>query len=223
MMHEPWPLFGLRLRSARLELRSPTDADLFALLEVARAGVHDPATMPFAVAWTDLRGDAFDQGFLQFYWGTRASWTVEAWSLPFVVFLEGQPIGTQEVRATNFLTGRTVDTGSWLGLRSHGQGFGTEMRAAVLAFAFDPLGAIAARSAVLEGNEASRRVSLKLGYRPDGSGEVAPRGRPVRQERFVLERSDFARERWPLTVEGFDACRTMFGLEPRGEPEPRQD
>ena len=39
---------------ARLVLRSPTDDDLFALLEVARAGVHDPDQMPFAVAWTDL-------------------------------------------------------------------------------------------------------------------------------------------------------------------------
>jgi hypothetical protein len=58
-MSGPWPLFALRLRSARLELRSPTDPDLFALLEVARAGVHDPATMPFVIAWTDLRGDAF--------------------------------------------------------------------------------------------------------------------------------------------------------------------
>lgn len=213
-MGVPWPLFGLVLRSARLELRSPTDDDLPDLLEVARAGIHDPATMPFAVAWTDLRGDAFDHGFLQFHWGTRASWKVEAWSLPFAVFLEGRPIGIQEIQATSFLTDRTVDTGSWLGLRSHGHGFGTEMRAAVLAFAFDHLDAVAARSAVIEGNEASRRVSMKLGYRPDGMGEVAPRGTPVREERLVLDRADFERERWPLAVEGFDACRAMFGREP---------
>ena len=31
----------------------------------------------------------------------------------------------------------------------------------------------------------------------------------------MLDRGDFDRERWPLTVEGFDACRAMFGLEPR--------
>ncbi len=213
-MGVPWPLFGLVLRSERLELRSPTDDDLPALLEVARAGVHDPATMPFAIPWTDLRGEAFDHGFLRFYWGTRASWTAEAWSLPLAVFLAGQPIGLQEVRATNFLTERAVDTGSWLGLRSHGRGFGTEMRAAVLAFAFDRLGAVIARSAAVEGNGASRRVSMKLGYRPDGFDEVAPRGTPVRQERFVLDRAAFDRDRWPLTVEGFDACRAMFGLEP---------
>ena len=65
----------------------------------------------------------------------------------------------------------------------------------------------------LEGNEASRRVSMKLGYRPDGLGEVAPRGTPVREERFVLDRSDLDRESWPLAVDGFDTCRAMFGLD----------
>src|SRR5215207_4538531 len=91
----PWPLFDLTLRSARLELRSPTDDDLPALLETARAGIHDPATIPFAVAWTDARGDAFDQGFLQFFWRARASWSADAWSLPLAVFVDGRPIGVQ--------------------------------------------------------------------------------------------------------------------------------
>lgn len=213
-MSVPWPLFGLVLSSARLELRPPTDDDLPALLDVARAGIHDPATMPFAIPWTDLLGNAFDQGFLQFYWGTRASWKVDGWSLPFAVFLEGQPIGIQEVRATNLLTDRAVDTGSWLGMPFQGQGFGTEMRAAVLAFAFDYLGAVSARSAAVEGNEASRGVSMKLGYQPAGTDEIAPRGTPVRHLRFVLDRAAFERSRWPLTVVGFDACRAMFGLDP---------
>jgi RimJ/RimL family protein N-acetyltransferase len=208
----PWPLFALRLRSTRLELRSPTDDDLPGLLEVARAGIHDPTTMPFAIAWTDLTGDAFDQGFLQFFWGARARWTVDAWSLPLAVIVDGRPIGVQEAQATDFPSTRVVATGSWLGSAAQGHGYGTEMRAAVLAFAFDHLGAMTAWSAALEGNDASRRVSLKLGYRSDGFGEVAPRGTPVPQERFVLDRAAFDRERWPLTVEGFEECRAMFGV-----------
>jgi RimJ/RimL family protein N-acetyltransferase len=210
----PWPLFDLVLHSARLELRSPTDDDLPALLEVARAGIHDPATMPFAIPWTDARGAAFDRGFLQFFWGARASWRDDAWSLPFAVFADGRPIGVQELRATQLRRDRAVDTGSWLGSRSQGMGFGTEMRAAVLAFAFEHLGAETAHSAALEGNEASRQVSLKLGYGPDGFDEVAPRGTPVRQELFILHREAFDQGRWPLVVDGFDACRAMFGLEP---------
>jgi hypothetical protein len=47
------PLFGLRLRTPRLELRLPTDDELVELRELAHAGVHPPDEMPFAVAWTD--------------------------------------------------------------------------------------------------------------------------------------------------------------------------
>ena len=103
-MSSAWPLFDLRLRTPRVVLRSPTDDDLFALLEVARAGVHDPDQMPFAVAWTDLAPPEFEQSFLRFYWGCRSSWTPEAWQLPLAVLLEDRPIGIQELRATGFAT-----------------------------------------------------------------------------------------------------------------------
>jgi hypothetical protein len=53
-MAHPWPLFDLRLRTPLLELRLPTDDDLLALLEVARAGIHDPTTTPFQVPWDEL-------------------------------------------------------------------------------------------------------------------------------------------------------------------------
>ena len=112
-MSSAWPLFELRLRTPRLELRSPTDDDVFALLEVARGGVHDAAHLPFAVAWTDLASPAFERGFLQFYWGCRASWTPEAWQLPMAVVLNDRPIGVQDLSATGFPTLRTVMTGSW--------------------------------------------------------------------------------------------------------------
>ncbi|MBY8854139.1 GNAT family N-acetyltransferase, partial [Saccharothrix sp. MB29] len=60
---------------------------------------------------------------------------------------------------------REVDTGSWLGLEHQGKGCGTEMRAAVLLFAFDHLGALAARSSAFDDNLPSHGVSRKLGYR----------------------------------------------------------
>ncbi len=51
-LESAWPLFGLRLRSARLELRLPTDDDLLELLDVAKSGIHPPGEMPFGAAWS---------------------------------------------------------------------------------------------------------------------------------------------------------------------------
>ena len=212
-MPSAWPLFDLRLATPRLVLRSPGDDDLFALLEVARAGVHDADEMPFAVAWTDLVPPAFEQSFLSFYWGCRASWTPEAWQLPLAVVLDGLPIGIQELRATGFPTLRTVETGSWLGRAYQRQGLGTEMRAAVLALAFDGLGADVATSGVIEGNVGSRRVSEKLGYEPNGESLVAPRGTPVVEHRYRLRRERWDPDRYPTRIEHLDGCRAMFGLD----------
>lgn len=220
-MTHPWPLFDLRIRTPRLELRPPTDDDALALLEIARAGVHDPDRMPFDVAWTDLAGVEFEQGFLKFFWAARASWTPLAWKLPLAVVVRDQPVGIQEVRASDFPTLRTVETGSWLGIAWQRQGFGTEMRHAVLRFAFEGLGASAACSAALEGNEASRRISEKLGYRPNGTGVVAPRGHPVRQDRYLLTREEFKADRWPVQIEHLEECRAMFGLPPTTEARSR--
>jgi RimJ/RimL family protein N-acetyltransferase len=213
----PWPLFDLRVRTRRLELRYPTDDDLVALLEVARAGIHDPAEMPFDVPWTDLQDAAFDHGFMRFFWGARASWAPHAWSLPLAVFVDRQPVGVQEVSATDFATRRTVDTGSWLGRGWQRQGLGTEMRAAVLHLAFDGLGALAATSAAHADNEASRRVSEKLGYRRYGTDVVAPRGTPIVLDRYLLLREDFRPGDGPVSVEGLEGCLAMFrrdGSEP---------
>lgn len=211
-MAHPWPLFDLRIRTPRLELRLPNDEDLLALLEVARAGVHDPDRMPFAVAWTDAPSPAFERGFFTFFWGARATWSPEAWRLPLAVLRAGRPIGIQEVMATDFTTLRTVDTGSWLGLPHQGQGVGTEMRAAVLWLGFEGLGAVAATSAALEGNEASHRVSEKLGYERNGEALVAPRGTPVIEHRYLLRRERWQRDRYPVEVENLEACLPMFGL-----------
>lgn len=214
-MTHPWPLFDLVLRTSRLELRPPTDDDILALLDVALQGIHDASEMPFGVAWTDLPSPEFERSFLKFLWGTRASWTPEAWRLPLAVFHEGQPIGIQEVWAREFPTLRVVETGSWLGRRHQGRGYGTEMRAAVLCLAFEGLGAAAAQSGVVHGNDASRRVSEKLGYEPNGVDVVAPRGSPVPHYRYVLRRDRWKAGLYPVRIEGLDACLSMFGLAER--------
>ncbi|HVU77149.1 MAG TPA: GNAT family N-acetyltransferase [Gaiellaceae bacterium] len=175
----PHPLTRVRLRTPRLELRAATVAEARTLFEVAKAGVHDPAVMPFAVPWTD---DLDEEDFVSHVTHVSES------EIRFVAFLDGQPVGVQALDGGP----DGVTTGSWLGLAYQGRGLGTEMRAAVLTFAFERLGATVARSGAIDGNEQSLGVSRKLGYEVVGSHLVSPRGEPVehtdvelRRERFV--------------------------------------
>lgn len=210
---DAWPLFGLRIRSEHLVLRLPTDDDLPGLLHLAKAGIHAPDEMPFGVAWTDATGAAFDISFLQHHWKWRGSWRPEEWWLNLMVELDGDPIGAQTISGEDFPIHRVVDSGSWLGRRYQGRGYGKEMRAAVLAFAFDGLGARAATSGAFLDNAASNAVSRSLGYIEDGRRELAPRGVSREIQRFRMTEEIWrSRPRPPVEIEGLDACRAMFGI-----------
>ena len=209
---DAWPLFGLRICSQRLVMRLPSESDLLKLIAVARDGIHPEGEMPFAVAWSTTPSPEFERGFLRHHWSMWAHWTPDAWGLNLLVELNGAPIGSQSVHAQDFSILRTVDTGSWLGRDFQGRGLGTEMRSAVLAFAFDGLGAEAAESSAFLDNAASNRVSRKLGYEENGRGRLAPEGiaRETRLFRMTVE-GWRSRPRPPVTIEGLDACRELFG------------
>ena len=208
-----WPLFGLRIRSENLVLRLPTDDDLTAMLELAKGGIHPPDEMPFGVAWTDARGADFDRGYVQHHWRWRGTWRREEWWLNLMVERDGRPIGAQTISGEDFAVHRIVDTGSWLGLAHQGQGFGKEMRSAVLSFAFDALEARAATSSAFFDNGASIAVSRSLGYEDDGRGVLAPRGVSRETQRFRMTAEAWrSRPRPNVVIDGFEACREMFGL-----------
>jgi RimJ/RimL family protein N-acetyltransferase len=208
---EPWPLRHLVLRTPRLELRPDDDAGLLELVDEAYHGVHPPEVMPFLVPWTDADPRDLGRRVLQHYWSVRARLVPDDWAINFLVRRDGRVIGTQQLSGSDFRILREGETGSWIGMRHQGRGFGTEMRAAVLAFAFDHLGAVRARSAAFVDNVASHRVSQRLGYRPDGSTWVIRRGQPTEEVRLVLTPEDFARPEWKLEVEGADACVQLLG------------
>ncbi len=213
---EPWPLRRLVLRTPRLELRPDDDAGLLELVDEAYRGVHPPEQMPFLVPWTESEPAHLGRRMLQFYWDARGRLAPENWSIHFLVRFEGRVIGEQMVAGRDFRIVREVDTGSWIGMRHQGRGFGTEMRVAVLAFAFDHLGAVRARSGAFTDNVASRRVSERLGYRTNGSNWFARRGQPAEEVRLVLTPEDFVRPGWTLEVEGVEACRELLGADFRG-------
>lgn len=202
------PLFGLRLKTPRLELRVATEDELEDLLGVAAAGIHPPDEMPFAVAWTD---DLTREWFLGFHLGWRDAWRTDAWTVELTPFLDGRPIGDQGLGAKKFAASRRVQTASWLGQPYQGHGLGTEMRVAVLELAFRGLGAREAVSGALLGNEASARISEKLGYRQQGWSEVSPRGEPVPHRDFLLAADEW-RPPFEIEIEGLEPALPLFGL-----------
>ncbi|MTD15536.1 GNAT family N-acetyltransferase [Nakamurella sp. YIM 132087] len=208
-----WPVFGLLLRTPRLELRPLCDDDLAELIDLVRGGVHDPAEMPFLMPWTDAPDAELVANTLRYHWQARAASVPERWSVNFAVRIDGELAGTQELMATDFAVTRSVSTGSWLGLPFQGRGIGSEMRAAVLLFAFDQLGAVRAESSAFTDNPRSLRVSEKLGYLPDGTRVIQRRpGERATDQRLLLTPRDFRRPVWELGVEGFAPCRPTFGI-----------
>jgi RimJ/RimL family protein N-acetyltransferase len=208
-----WPLFGLRVTTPRLELRPPTDDDLDVLVRVARA-VHDPAMMPFTIPWTDVASPEFERETLRYWWRCRSEFSPNSWDLGLAVSFDGELVGMQNLAATNFPVLRTAETGSWLGQQYHGQGIGKEMRFAALHLAFEALEALAITSAAYTDNIPSQRVSQATGYQPNGTTFALRRGERGEQIRYRLTADRWAENRphFPIEVDGFDACRSTFGL-----------
>ncbi|MCA1839400.1 MAG: GNAT family N-acetyltransferase [Actinomycetota bacterium] len=209
-----WPLFDLGVRAPDLELRLPTDDELAALIEVARAGIHDPSRMPFANPWTDRSSPGFERAFMQWHWKGRADWHKDSWRLGLAVFVDGEPVGAQDVSGKRFSLFRTVESGSWLGAPYQGRGLGKQMRQAMLHFAFIGLGAKVARSSAWADNEQSIGVSASIGYETDGTDEAAPRGEVVDVVRFKLTKQAWlASSRPEVEIVGLEGCIDMFGAE----------
>ncbi len=204
-------LGGLTLRTERLELRLPTEDELDSLAALAERGIHPPGRTPFATRWTDTIGTpGFRDGFRAYHLERRASWSPDAWSLPFGVWHDGELVGVMDLIAKRFAEERRVATGSWLGLAHQGRRLGTEMRAAVLELAFAGLGAERATTSAVEWNAASIGVSQKLGYTYVGRGDGCLDGAELRYE--LTRETWLSRPRIPVAVDGLDDCLPLFGV-----------
>ncbi len=207
-----WPLFSLHLASPDLTLRPMTEADLATMAGLLPDDVEqDPAATRFAVG-----DDRLSRGMVthQDYWKAYGNWRPEAWRLGFVVSADSQIIGFQELEGNDFAVLRTVDTSSFLIEAARGQGYGKQMRRAVLALAFGPLGAQAAITSAWQDNHASLGVSRAVGYQWNGE-YLHARGDGVDvMVHMRLKRSDWLATGGArgIQVGGFDACRPLFGL-----------
>ncbi|MYU14148.1 GNAT family N-acetyltransferase [Streptomyces sp. SID8361] len=205
-------MYGLRLRTPRLELRLPDIPQLDELAAAAADGVHDPAEMPFSNPWTDAPPEERGRSSFQHVLRTIAEWRPEQWTLSLAVLHEGTVIGRQDLLATDFAVTREAETGSWLGAAHQGKGLGTEMRAAVAHLAFEGLGARSVTSGAMVENGRSLGVSRRLGYRPDGLSVVAVRGEARTLQRLRLDRAAWEEHRTtPVEIAGLEPCRPLFG------------
>jgi RimJ/RimL family protein N-acetyltransferase len=219
MSGHPWPLFDLRIRTPRLEMRVPTDADLLELAAAARSGITDPDEIVFLVPWHQLPSPAMERQFLLHWWRARGTWSPSRWGLGLAVILNGRAVGMQDIMAKDFAITRTVSSASWLAREFQGHGYGTEMRGGMLALAFDGLGAEVAESGYFKGNGRSARVSEKLGYIPNGEEVFAVEGKRMVEQKVRMTRDQWKRDVVPATIEGLGPCLNLFGIGELGPDE----
>lgn len=206
-----WPLAELSITTPHLQLRHPSLDDLDELADRAAEGIHDPGYMPFLFPWSDVTPEERARSVLQYQFRTWADFSAESWNLELAVVHEGRIVGVQSVFARKFPVTGEVETGSWVAQRFQGQGIGTEMRRAVLHFAFAGLGARHAVTSAFEDNHASLGVTKKLGYQEDGIALHARGDKPAVVRRFRMAREDWT-ESPGYEIHNLARCLPLFGL-----------
>ncbi|MCH6471553.1 GNAT family N-acetyltransferase [Sinomonas terrae] len=209
-----WPVFGLRLTTPRLVLRPIQDGDIPAFVEAAASGIYETRDghIPFPTDWPNVP----DMGpnSARWIWEHRIQANPGSWVIMFGVSTrDGDFLGTQDVASKDFPSLRTISTGSWLRRSAQGQGLGKEMRAAILLWAFDHLGADVAMTSAYDWNSSSIGVSTGLGYEPNGETRtMTSTGTVEREVRFRLSKERFRRPDWELEVEGHAAAAAFLGV-----------
>ncbi|MGB4777981.1 GNAT family N-acetyltransferase [Microbacterium sp.] len=188
---ELWPAAGVRIRAGDLEMRWIDDELAVDLAVLAGEGIHDENAMPFNVPWTRGTPREVGRSVLAYQWAARSRLSADRFDLELGVLVDGVPVGIQSASGDNWSVLREVETGSWLGRAHQGRGIGRRMRALMLHFCFEALGAENVLSAAFTDNPASNAVSRRTGYEVDGIQRVVREGKAATQTRYRIDR-----ERW---------------------------
>jgi RimJ/RimL family protein N-acetyltransferase len=209
-----YPPLNVQVHTPRLSLLGATDELLERLVPVVRQGVVTKAPWPFDDPMS-LYKDSPDRewAWLRGIWTGRGKVNDSFWRLYFVVVVDGEPAGMQDVLGTDFSAFGTVDTFSWLSPGLRGRGLGKEMRQAVLHLAFAGLGAREANSDAFTDNHASNRVSQALGYQPNGVDWATRRGAAAQLNRWRLTREHWSTgRRDDIELLGVTECLPVLGI-----------
>lgn len=210
-----WRPMTIRLEIGALTLRPVRESDLAHLASMLPDDAeHDPASEMFAGL---TLGDNRRRILLQTYWKRLGTWSVDSWSMLFQVSAGDRVVGVQGLEGEHFASLRTVDSWSWLDPAARGRGLGVAMRTAVLALAFDHLGAQAAVSSAREDNVASLAVSRRIGYDGNGVSRSLSRSGPCTLRHMLLTKHTWAASGLgaSVTVRGLEGCAPWFGVDVR--------
>lgn len=210
-MSSVFPPFDIRAMSDALTLRLPRDEEI-ERLALRSKGAILPEGSPL-LPWTSAPSPDYERSFLAHHWHARGELRPEQWRLHFGVYPAGSadPVGVQSLLGTDFPVMRSVRTGSWLLATHQGTGIGTLMRTMVLELAFRCLGAREALTDAHIENDASRGVSLRVGYAPNGRRLLRQGDDVVEVEHFRLLASDWA-PRPEIEITGIEETIAMLGL-----------
>ena len=224
MTHPVWPLFDLIVRTPRLELRYLDDDLCTELAALAADGIHDPAFMPFSTPWSDATSPDLERGLLQYQWRCRADTAPSHWNINFATVVDGVVIGTTSLFTNDYPVLRQFETGSWLGRRYQGKGYGKEMRLASLHLGFAGLHAEFATTGAYADNAPSLGVTASLGYAQEGRRRVVRRSVPAEMIGFRMTREYWERtlRRADIEVTGIEAVRDLLALGDLPEPPARE-
>lgn len=212
-----YPPLNVAVHTPRLSLLGATDELLERLVPTVRKGVATQAPWPFDDPISLYKeGPEREWAWLRAVWSGRGRVSADFWRLYFVVVINGQPMGMQDLIGTEFAAFGTVSTFSWLSPDVRGGGFGKEMRQAVLHLAFDGLGAREANSEAFVDNHASNRVSEAVGYVPNGVTWATRRGESAQLNRWRLTREQWiGRRRDDIELVAVPDCLPVLGIDRR--------
>jgi RimJ/RimL family protein N-acetyltransferase len=211
-----YPPLNVQVHTPRLSLLGATDELLERLVPTVRKGVATGPPWPFDDPMSlYAEGPERVWGWLRGVWAGRGRVSAGFWRLYFVVVIDGEPVGMQDLIGTDFGAFGTVSTFSWLSPDVRGGGFGKEMRQAVLHLAFDGLGAREANSDAFVDNHASNHVSQALGYVPNGVSWDTRRGEPGEIRCWRLTREQWIeRRRDDIELVAVADCLPVLGIGP---------
>ena len=209
-----YPPLNVQVHTPHLSLLGATDDLLEQLVPAVRKGIATEPPWPFDDPMS-LYKDSPERewAWLRAIWSGRAKVSEDFWRLYFVVVVDGEPVGMQDLIAVDFPSFATIETFSWLSPEARGRGLGKEMRHAALHLAFEGLGAQRANSAGFIDNHASNHVSQALGYQPNGTDWATRRGEAAELSLWRLTRERWSeRRRDDIELADVADCLPVLGI-----------